>query len=60
MSSFRVAAAQCKKIGTEWMNWPGRLAGMSEGAHVISKYFFLDHFLPSFLSQKLFIQELRF
>jgi hypothetical protein len=30
----------------------GRLAGISEGAGVISKYFFLDHFSTSFLSQK--------
>ena len=29
---FRVAAAQCKKICPERLNWPGRLAGISEGA----------------------------
>ena len=33
---FRVAAAQCKQICPERLNWPGRLAGIS----------------PSFLSQK--------
>ena len=27
----RVAAAQCKKICPERLNWPGRLAGISEG-----------------------------
>jgi hypothetical protein len=30
------------------------------GAHGISKYFFLDHFSPSFLCQKWSFQELRF
>ena len=34
------------------------LGSNSEGAHGISKYFFLDHFSPSFLSQKLLFQEL--
>ena len=29
---FRVAAAQCRKICPEVLNWPGRLAGISEGA----------------------------
>ena len=29
---FRVAATQCKKICPEGLNWPGRLAGISEGA----------------------------
>ena len=29
---FRVAAAQCKNICPEWPNWPGSLAGISEGA----------------------------
>ena len=57
-SPFRVAAAQLKKICPERLNWPGRLAGISERAHGISKYFFLDHFSPSFLSQKLLFQEL--
>ena len=32
----------------ERLNWPGRLAGISEGHHEISKYFFLDHFSSSF------------
>ena len=50
--AFRVAAAQCKKICPERLNWPGRLASISEGHRGISKYFFLDHFSPSFLSQK--------
>ena len=31
-SPFRVAAAQCKNICPEWLNWPGSLAGISEGA----------------------------
>jgi hypothetical protein len=35
--SFRVAAAQCRKICPERLNWPGRLAGISEGASIISK-----------------------
>jgi len=35
MSPFRVAAAQCKKNGPERLNWPGRLAGISEGARSI-------------------------
>ena len=57
--AFRFAAAQCKKISPERLNWPGRLAGISEGHCGISKYFFLDHFSPSFLSQisvRIFIQ----
>ena len=33
----KVAAAQCKKICTVGLNWPGRLAGISEGARSISK-----------------------
>jgi hypothetical protein len=49
---LRVAAAQCKDICPERLNWPGRLAGISERTRGISKYFFLDHFSPSFLSQK--------
>ena len=36
------------------------LAGISEGARGISKQFFLDHFSPSFLSQKWSFQDLRF
>ena len=28
--AFRVAAAQCKRIGPERLNWPGRLAGIAE------------------------------
>ena len=27
MMAFRVAAAQCKKISPERLNWPSRLAG---------------------------------
>jgi hypothetical protein len=50
--AFRVAAAQCKKICPERLNWPGRLAGVSEGHRGISKKKILDHFSPSFLSQK--------
>jgi hypothetical protein len=34
--SFRVAA-QCKTICPEWLNWPVRLLGNSEGASGISK-----------------------
>ena len=29
----RVAAAQCKRICPERLNRPGRIAGLSEGAH---------------------------
>jgi hypothetical protein len=36
-SPFRVAAAKCKKICPDKLNWPGRLAGNSEGASRISK-----------------------
>ena len=36
-SPFRVAAAQCKKVCPEGLNWPDRLAGISEGARWISK-----------------------
>ena len=35
--ALRVAAAQCKKICPERLNWPVRLAGISEGARWISK-----------------------
>jgi hypothetical protein len=45
---FKVTATQCKKICPERLNWPGKLAGISEGAFGISKDFFLDHFSPSF------------
>jgi hypothetical protein len=31
-SAFRVASAQCKNIYPEWLNWPGSLAAISEGA----------------------------
>jgi hypothetical protein len=34
---FRIAAAQCKKICPKRLNWPGRLAGISEGHRGISK-----------------------
>ena len=34
--AFRVAAAQCKKICPERLNWSGRLAGISEGHRGIS------------------------
>ena len=37
MSPFRVAASQCKEICPERLNWPGRLAGISEGHRGISK-----------------------
>ena len=37
MKSGLVAAAQYKKIGPERLNWPGRLAGISEGARSILK-----------------------
>ena len=36
-SPFRVATAQCKKSCPERRNWPGRLAGNTEGASRISK-----------------------
>ena len=54
--AFRVAAAQCKKICPERLNWPGKLAGISEGHRGISKYFFLDHFSSSFLGRKYYFQ----
>ena len=53
-------AAQCKNVCPERLNWPGWLAGISERARGISKNKFLDHFSPSFLSQKCSFQELRF
>ena len=34
---LRVAATQCRKICPEGLNWPGWLAGISEGARGISK-----------------------
>ena len=37
-----------------------KLEFISEGARGVSKYFFLDHFSPSFLSQNLLFQELKF
>ena len=49
---FRVAAAQCKKIGPERLNWPGGLANSSEGARSILKLKILDHLSPSCSSQK--------
>ena len=57
---FRVAAAQFRKICPEGPNWPGWLAGISEGARGISKQFFLDYFSPSYLIQKWSFQDLRF
>ena len=33
-SPFRVAAAQCQKIYPLGLNWPGRLAGISEAKNV--------------------------
>ena len=51
-SFFRVAATKCKNICPERLNWPGRLAGISESHRGMSKYFFLDHFSSSFLSHK--------
>ena len=32
-----ILRAQCKEIWPEGLNWPGRLAGISEGASRISK-----------------------
>ena len=55
-STFRVAAAQCKNICPEWLNWPGSLSGISEGAQSISKKI-VDHFLPSFVSSKMIISR---
>ena len=40
-----------QKICPLRLNWPGRLAGISEGAWWISKWNIIDHFSPSFLSQ---------
>jgi hypothetical protein len=37
MSSFRVAAAHCKKIGLERLNWPGSSADISEGIQLKKK-----------------------
>ena len=54
-SPFRVVAALCKQICQERLTWPGKLAGVSEGAHKIFKI--QDHFSPSFLSQKSLFQE---
>ena len=48
MMAFRVAAAQCKKICPERLNWPGRLAGISEGHRGI----FSRPFFTIILSQK--------
>ena len=56
---LKVAAAQSKKIVPERLNWPGRLAGISEGARSILKWKILAHFSSSFLSQKWSFQELR-
>ena len=45
----------------ERLNWPGRLAGNSEGGSRISKKKKnLDHLSPSFLAQKCWVQDLRF
>jgi hypothetical protein len=46
--AFIVDAAQCKTICPERLNWPSRLAGISEGHRGISKYFFLGLFSSSF------------
>ena len=43
-------------ICPEKLDWPGRLAGISEGAGWISKKN-LDHFSSSFLSSKMVIQD---
>ena len=51
--AFRVAAAQCKNICPERLNWPGRLAGISEGHRGISKYFFLDHLIHHHFKPKI-------
>ena len=37
VDKLRVAAAQCKQIGPERLNWPGSLTSISEGASGISK-----------------------
>ena len=42
----------------EMLNWPDRLAGISEDASRILKEKVLDHFLPSFLSLKMIISRL--
>ena len=47
---FRVTAAQCTKICPEKLDWPGRLAGISEGDGWISKKKNLNHFSSSFFS----------
>ena len=57
---FRAAPAQCRQICPERLNWPGGLAGISEGASRISKQKILDHFSPPLLAQKCWFQDLRF
>ena len=54
--AFRVAAAQCKKIGSEMLNWPARLAGILKG-HVgfqKKKIYFSPLFLTRFSRFKSF------
>ena len=41
---FQSCCCPVQKICPERLNWPGWLAGISEGALGISKYFFLNHF----------------
>ena len=50
---FIYAAAKCKNMCPEGLNWPGWLAGISEGAHGISKYFFRCHFKPKMVISRL-------
>ena len=54
-SEFLLVSAE--KICQERLNWPGRLAGIAEGARMISKY---KHSRPLFTIQKCLFQELRF
>ena len=53
---FHVSLQSCccpvQKNCPEGLNWPGWLAGIIEGAGGISKYFFPDHYSPSFCAKK--------
>ena len=58
--AFRVAAAQCKKICPERLNWPGRLAGLKatvEFQNIFFKTTFHHHFKPKMVSnlRKIFL-----
>ena len=57
--SSELLLPSAKKIGQERLNWPGRLAGISEGARGIPKYFFRPLFTIIF-PQKIVISELIF